>query len=109
MKLEVFGREGTLVASTSSSAQIDPVRLEAGRGADHMLREIPIPDHLTAVPQGVPEGEALNVARMYQALAQAIHTGTRVEPDFDTAVTRHKLIDAVQAASDQGKRISVKL
>jgi predicted dehydrogenase len=108
MKLEVFGREGTLLASTSQSAQIDPVRLEGGRGTDPTLREIPIPDRLTAVPHGVPEGEALNVARMYQALALAIHTGTRVEPDFATAVTRHKLIDAVQAASDQGKRISVK-
>jgi predicted dehydrogenase len=109
MKLEVFGREGTLVASTSLSAQIDPVRLEGGRGTDHTLQEIPIPDRLTAVPRGVPEGEALNVARMYQALAQAIRTGTRVEPDFATAVTRHKLIDAVQAASDQGQRISAKL
>jgi predicted dehydrogenase len=109
MKLEVYGREGTLVASTGLSAQIDPVRLEGGRGTDRTLRELPIPDRLTAVPPGVPDGEPLNVARMYQALADAIRTGKRVEPDFATAVTRHKLIDAVQAASDQGRRVSAAL
>ena len=103
MRLEVYGREGTLVASTGLSAQIDPVRLEGGRGTDRTLQELPIPDRLTAVPPGVPDGEPLNVARMYQGLADAIRTGKRVEPDFATAVTRHKLIDAVQAASDQGR------
>jgi predicted dehydrogenase len=46
---------------------------------------------------------------MYQNLAKAIATGQRVEPDFATAVTRHKLIDAVQAASDQGKRVPVRV
>jgi predicted dehydrogenase len=109
MRLEVYGREGTLVASTGLSAQIDPVRLEGGRGTDRTLQELPIPDRLTALPPGVPDGEPLNVARMYQALADAIRAGKRVEPDFATAVTRHKLIDAVQAASDQGRRVAVKL
>jgi predicted dehydrogenase len=108
-RLEVYGREGTLVASTGLSAQIDPVRLEGGHGTDRTLRELPIPDRLTAVPPGVPEGEPMNVARMYQGLAEAIHTGKRVEPDFATAVVRHKLIDAVQAASDEGKRMAVRL
>jgi predicted dehydrogenase len=109
MKLEIYGREGTLVASTGMSAQIDPVRLAGGRGSGRTLRKLAIPDRLEAVPPGVPEGEALNVARMYQGLAEAIRTGRRVEPDFATAVTRHRLIDAVQAASDQGRRVSVTL
>ncbi|HEY7493998.1 MAG TPA: hypothetical protein VIH59_23210 [Candidatus Tectomicrobia bacterium] len=37
-----------------------------------------------AYAPGVPEDEALNVARMYQGLAEAIRTGQRVEPDFAT-------------------------
>ena len=109
MRLEIYGREGTLVASTSLSAQIDPVRLEGGRSTDRTLRELPIPGRLVAVPKGVPEGEPFNVAQMYQGWAEAIRSGQRVEPDFATAVTRHRLIDAVQAASDQGKRMSVTL
>jgi len=107
MKLEIYGREGTLVASTGLSAQIDLVRLEGGRGTDQALQELPIPDRLSAVPAGVPEDEPLNVARMYQGLAEAIRTGKRVEPDFATAVTRHQLIEAVQTASDQGERVTL--
>jgi predicted dehydrogenase len=109
MRLEIYGREGTLVASADTSAQIDPVRLQGGQGTDRTLQDLPIPEGLTAVPSGVPDGEPLNVAWMYQGLAEAIHTGKRVEPDFATAVTRHKLIAAVQAASDQGRRMAVSL
>jgi predicted dehydrogenase len=57
----------------------------------------------------VPPGEPFNVARMYQSFAQAIRTGQRAEPDFATAVRRHTLVEAVQAASDQGRRVSVTL
>ncbi|MDZ7379802.1 MAG: Gfo/Idh/MocA family oxidoreductase [candidate division KSB1 bacterium] len=107
MKLEVYGREGTLVASTGLSAQIDPVRLQGGRSTDRELQELPLPDRLQTAPAGVPAGEAVNVAMMYQGFAEAIRTGTRVEPDFATAVTRHQLIAAVQRASDQGERVTL--
>jgi predicted dehydrogenase len=109
MKVEVYGREGTLVATTGLSAQIDPVRLEGGRGTDRALQALPIPDRLSTGPAGVPPGEPFNVARMYQSFAQAIRTGQRAEPDFATAVRRHTLVEAVQAASDQGRRVSVTL
>jgi predicted dehydrogenase len=108
MKLEVYGREGTLVVSTGLSAQIDPVRLQGGRSTDQTLQEMPIPDRLSALSSSVPEGEPLNVARMYQGFAEAIRAGKRVEPDFATAVTRHQLIEAVQTASDQGERVTLR-
>jgi predicted dehydrogenase len=109
MKLEIYGREGTLVASTGMSAQIDPVRLEGAKGTDRALKELPIPERLTAVPTGVPPGEPFNVARVYQGFAEAIRTGRRVEPDFATAVRRHTLVEAVQAASDHGRCVPVTL
>jgi predicted dehydrogenase len=109
MKLEIYGREGTLVASTGLSAQIDPVRIEGARGTDRALQALPIPDRLAEGPAGLPPGEPFNVARMYQGFAQAIRTGQRVEPDFATAVRRHTLVEAVQAASDQGRRVPVTL
>ncbi len=105
MRLEIYGREGTLVASTDLTAQIDPVHIEGARGSDRDLQELPIPERLSYVPEGVPQGEPFNVARMYQAFAQAIGEDRRVEPDFDTAIARHKLVEAVQAASDQGRRV----
>ena len=107
MKLEIYGREGTLVASASMTAQIDHVRLEGAKGSDRELQELPIPERLSYVPEGVPQGEPFNVARMYQAFAEAIQNDRRIEPDFDTAVTRYKLVEAVQAGSDQGRRIEV--
>ena len=109
MKLEVYGREGTLIASTGMSAQIDPVRVQGARGPDRTLQELPIPERLSTVPAGVPPGEPFNVARMYQGFAEAIRTGRMVEPDFATAVRRHTLVEAVQAASDQGRRVPVGL
>jgi predicted dehydrogenase len=109
MKLEIYGREGTLVASTGMSAQIDPIRIEGARGTDRALQELPIPARLAAVPAGVPPGEPFNVAQMYQGFAEAIRSGRRVEPDFATAVRRHTLVEAVQAASDQGRRVTVRL
>jgi predicted dehydrogenase len=41
---------------------------------------------------------------MWHRFAEAIRAGTPVEPDFDTAVTRHRLLDAVQRASDTGQK-----
>lgn len=105
MKLEVYGREGTLVASTSGTTQIDPVYLKGARSEARHLQEMPIPGRLSYVPEGVAQGEPFNVARMYQAFAQAIRSGTRLEPDFDTAVVRHKLLDAVERASEQQSSI----
>jgi predicted dehydrogenase len=107
--LEIYGREGTLVASTGLSAQIDPIRLEGAKGTDRTLQALPIPERLTAMPTGVPAGEPSNVAGVYQGFAEAIRRGRRVEPDFTTAVRRHTLVEAVQAASDQGRRVPVTL
>jgi len=109
MKLEIYGREGTLVLSTGLTAQIDRVRLEGAKGTDRTLQELPIPERLSTAPAGVPADEAFNVARMYQGFADAIRTGRRVEPDFATAVARHTLVEAVQAASEQGRRVTVSL
>jgi predicted dehydrogenase len=109
MKLEIYGREGTLVVSTGMSAQIDPIRLEGASGSERALQELPIPARASAVPAGVLPGEPFNVAQMYQGFAEAIRTGRRMEPDFATAVRRHTLVEAVQAASDQGRRVAVTL
>ena len=66
-----------------------------------------MPEHLRWVPDGVPLGPPLNVAQMYARFAEAIRTGQSVEPDFDSAVKRHKLVESIQAASDQGRRVDL--
>jgi predicted dehydrogenase len=44
---------------------------------------------------------------MWVRFAEAIRGGARVEPDFDFAVRRHRLLDAVRRASDTGQRQKV--
>ena len=59
-RLEVYGREGTLVVDSNES------RLLGARAGETALEELPIPEHLTWVPAEVPEGPAFNVAQMYR-------------------------------------------
>ena len=67
-------------------------------------RELPVPSgYLSAVRPG-PEGLPSNVAALYTSLAEAIRTGTPVEPDFTTALTLHRLLDTVNEAADTGHR-----
>jgi predicted dehydrogenase len=41
---------------------------------------------------------------MWVKFAEAIRTGTRIEPDFDSAVKRHRMLDAISRASETGQR-----
>jgi len=53
-----------------------------------------------------PAGEASNVGQMYALLARAIHGGRDAHlPDFATAVELHRLVDAIQQASDEGREV----
>ena len=102
-RLEVYGREGTLVLTSQQSASIGGLRLFGGKGGNSALEEIAIPPRHTWVPESVPQGPPFNIAQLWGRFAKAIRSGERAEPDFDTAVTRHKLLDAIQRASDTGQ------
>ena len=103
-RMEVYGREGTLVASSDEMVQYAQIRLQGGLSQDRELKELPIPERLTWVPGEVPLGRPFNVAQMYRRLSQAIQEGNGVQPDFDLAVRRHRLLDVIQRSSDQGMK-----
>ena len=52
-------------------------------------------------------GNPINVAQLYAHLEQDIRSSTRTVPDFDTAVRLTRLLDAIDAASDEGRTIKV--
>ena len=106
-RLEVYGREGTLVLTSQENAQISSVRLEGAKGADSGLEIIPVTSRHRWVPKTVPEGPPYNVAQMWSRFADAIRNNGAVEPDFDLAVRRHRLLDAIQRASDTGQKQAV--
>ena len=103
-RMEVYGREGTLVASSDQMVQYAQIRLQGGLSQDRELKELPIPERLTWASGEVPLGAPFNVAQMYRRLGQAIQEGKGVQPDFHLAVRRHRMLDVIQRSSDQGMK-----
>ena len=106
--MEIYGREGTLVASGDESPQLGTISLRGTRG-NGSLEPLDIPSHYHYVPEGMPQGAPYNVGQLYALFARAIRSGD-VSPSyatFDTAVDLHRLIDAIGESSIQGRQITV--
>ncbi len=108
-RMEIYGSEGTLVvAGGGGGPGREQLRIMGGRKDDRQLQEIPVPERLTWVPDEVQgAGRAYEVGQMWVNFAKAIRTDTATEPGFDHALRRHRLLDAVQRASDTGQRQQV--
>jgi predicted dehydrogenase len=106
-RMEIYGRNGTLVASGDDSPQLGEVVLH-GAQAGNTLAPIATPDRFALVAPGTPSGEAINVGQMYTLFAQAIRSGESRQPTFETAVDLHHLVDAIRQASDTGREVSAR-
>lgn len=102
-RMEIYGTEGTMVASTSGLPQITPITLSGARGSDR-LEELAVP---AGPADRFPGGPAGNVGRAYQHLAEAINAGQSFSPDFAHAERVHTLLDLIEQSSDQGTSVSV--
>jgi len=100
-RMEIYGRDGTLVASGEDSPQLGEVSLYGAKGGNK-LALLPIPQRFTVAPAGTPSGEPHNVGQMYTVFSQAIRDGGSRQPTFGTAVDLHRLVDAIKQASDNG-------
>ena len=105
-RMEIYGTNGTIVASTQVLPQISPITLKGAQG-DEPLAHLPIPNRLVVAPTAVPDGPARNVAQLYARMAEAIHQGKRFDPDFDHAVALHELLEAAQRSSDARRAIEL--
>jgi predicted dehydrogenase len=52
-------------------------------------------------------GPPANVSELYAGLVRDIRAGTRTVPDFDRAVRLTRLLDAIDMASDTGRRVAL--
>ena len=102
-RMQIYGTEGTMVASTSGLPQITPITLLGARGSD-ALEELALP---TGSIDGFPGGPAGNVGRAYQQMARAIKAGQSFSPDFAHAESVHRLLDLIEQSSAEGKSVSV--
>ena len=106
IRLEIYGREGALVVRTDGSFNIGPSQVHAGKGKNPMV-PMPVPPRYTVVPESTPAGQAYNVAQAYARAADALRGGGSFDVDFDLAVQRHKLIDAIERSSATGRSVKV--
>ena len=106
-RMEIYGRDGTLVATGEDSPQLSEVFLHGAKGGN-TLAPMPVPERFTFAAPGTPSGEALNVGQMYTLFARAIRRRRQSrQPTFETAVDLHRLVDAIKQASDNGREVMV--
>jgi predicted dehydrogenase len=106
-RMEIYGRDGTLVATgTVSSQRGETLRLQGARGT-HELSDLAVPERFVYVPADFPSGDPFNVGQMYALFAEAIRTGQSRVPTFDTAVDLHRFIDTIKQASETGRELPV--
>jgi predicted dehydrogenase len=105
-RMEIYGRDGTMVAMGEDSPQLSAVSLHGAQG-NNALAPIPVPAHFTVAAPGTPSGEASNVGQMYTLFARGIRDGASRQPTFETAVELHRLVDAIKQASDNAREATV--
>ena len=82
------------------------LRLEGTQGS-HELKYLTIPERFAYYPDDFPCGDPFNVGPMYALFAEAIRTGQRRLPTFDTAVDLHRFVDTIKRASDTRQELPV--
>jgi predicted dehydrogenase len=110
-RFEIYGTEGTLTMIGGGEAGQETKRvIMGGRKDDKAMQPQEVPDRLKWVPEEVRGlGPGYDVGQMWVKFAEAIRTNTRIEPDFDSAVRRHRMLDAIVRASETGQRQKIEL
>ena len=105
-RLEIYGRDGAIVIRANGALSLGPNQMHAGKGKEP-LAAMPVPDRYRFAPNGTPAGQPYNVAQAYARAADALRGGGSFDVDFDLAVQRHKLIDAVERSSATGRSVTL--
>jgi predicted dehydrogenase len=103
-RLEIYGRDGAIVIRADGALSLGPNQMHAGKGKEAMA-VMPVPAKYTFAPAGTPGGQPYNVAQAYARAADALRGRGSFDVDFDLAVQRHKLIDAIERAAATGQSV----
>lgn len=106
-RMEIYGREGALIIRADGSLSLGPCQMRAGKGKEPMA-SMPVPSKYTLAPEGTPAGPPYNVAQAYVRMADALRDGRSFDVDFNLAVQRHTLIDAIERSSATGRSVSLR-
>src|SRR5215510_6026794 len=105
-RIEIYGREGALVLRADGSFNTGGSEVHGGRGKEP-LAPLPIPPRYRFVPGETPAGQPYNVAQAYARAAGALRGGGTFDVDFDLAVRRHTLIDAIERSAATGRSVTL--
>ncbi len=75
--------------------------MRGGSGAQSSLEVLPVPQQYQF---SLLHGPSANVAQAYARFASDYRDGTHLCPTFDDAVTRHRMLDAIEKAAATGQR-----
>src|SRR5437870_768647 len=97
---EINGTEGDLqLIAAGGHAQIFEMTVLGAKGAQSSLKVMPVPEKYRWSPL---QGPSTNVAQAYARFARDYREGTHLCPTFDDAVTRHRVLDAIETAAATG-------
>ncbi|MDM8010963.1 MAG: Gfo/Idh/MocA family oxidoreductase [Parasphingorhabdus sp.] len=104
---EINGSKGDLrLEAPIGHAQMADLALSGGFGKDRQLAPLEIPATYRWAPEGLTN-PALNVAQSYLLLADDLRDGTHSAADFDDAVVRHRLLQAIEQAARSGSKVTL--
>ena len=106
-RMEIYGREGTLIVTGNVSSQRGEMLRVQGARQSQELADLEIPRRFMYVPEDFPRGDPYNIGQLYTLFAESIRTGESRAPTFDTAVGLHRFIDTLKEASDTGRELPV--
>ncbi len=105
-RLDIYGREGAMSLAAGGALSVGPNRLLATRGRE-AATELEVPDRFKLVPGNTPDGSPRNVAQAYTRFADTLGGGKGFDPDFDLAVKRHRLIDAIERSAAEARAVKL--
>jgi predicted dehydrogenase len=103
-RAEIYGTKGSLLLKSPQTNLIGGMKIFGSRDGSE-LEQLEIPGRLDRVGSLVEDnqGVVFYLAQAWARFGEAITTGQRMEPDFDSGVTRRRLIDAIYRSSDTGQ------
>ena len=99
--LQIHGSKGTITLDASGSTHSGPGVLRMGTLDDTELWEVTAPQDEWITATNLT-GAPVNIGKLWAAYAEAILNNTEFHPNFEDAVRHHKLVDSIQASSDNG-------
>jgi predicted dehydrogenase len=103
-RAEIYGRDGTLMLDASETSSLGTLRLLGAKRDGPGLNEIEVPDRLTWAPEAAHLDAAFPVAQMWRRFGEVIRGGESEVPSFETGLNRHRVMDAIERASETGRK-----